>query len=166
MKNITLLFAFVLVLSFISPFRADAQWYKPYGVTNSNELTETQCREAMGKASDMVNGGGILTAIGGVGAVLGGFLISIPLTPTGNGTFQEELDASLRNLLRKIFGTVFLIGGGAIAAIGTPIWITGAVRKSGIKKVLARFPVKVSLSPGVIHDCNHYSLGLSMTIRF
>jgi hypothetical protein len=166
MKKVIVLLTLLQVFITINPFQVYAQWYKSYGVNNINELTEAQCKEAMEKAAITVKGGRILTVIGGADAILGGILFSIPSTSNGNMNFKEELNADLKNLFRDVFGAVFLITGGAIAASGIPIWITGAVRKSSIRKVLAKLPAKVSLSPQIIPEIHHYAVGLSVAIRF
>jgi hypothetical protein len=165
MKRFILLIILAPAFAILNPFQAYAQWYKKYGVANSNELTEAQCKEAMGNASEKVKVGVIIIVIGGAASGLGGILLSIPPTSHGNA-IGDDFKASLDDLFLDIFGALFLITGGVIAATGTPIWITGAVRKSKIREALGKFPAKVSLSPRIIQDFNHYSAGLSLAMRF
>ena len=100
-----------------------------------------------------------LTATGGLIALLGG-------TIHGSSTSHSGSGPDMNILANNIVKAFVVFGGGAIAAVGISAWIYGAVEKAHFKKMLAKFPAKVTLSPNIFRDLNHYSLGLSVALRF
>jgi len=156
MKKLYLLLAFTLLLTFIYPHQSNAQWYKKYGVTSVNELSEDQCRAAMGKATNITRTGKRFVLAGGIYAGVGGIAF-----------IAAKSSASLGGeLFFRLLGASGIFMGGGLAAIGIPIWIAGAGRKAKNEKLFAKFPAKGTLSPRIIQDFNHYSMGLSVAIRF
>jgi Flp pilus assembly protein TadB len=165
MKKSSLLIAFAISLAIIHPLATHAQWYKSYGVTNKNELTEDQCNEAMKKATTILNLGKATSIMGGVFALTGGLAFS-SFYIVGAAYPSINFGAAILILSIAILGKGAMFLGGGLAAIGVPIWVTGSVRKRNIKTVLSGFPAKLALVPVVNKDFNHYSPGLSVVITF
>jgi hypothetical protein len=163
--KVTLLFFFAIIVMAINPFHGNAQWYHSYGVNSINELSEAQCITAMGKTAKTNRLGKVLSIAGGLYTVGGiaTFYASQNLLST---TSSNDPGLGLMMVLVAITGKVLIYIGGSMAAVGIPIWISSASRKVQINKAIEKFPAKVALSPVIIRDFNHYSLGLTATLRF
>jgi hypothetical protein len=163
MKKSTFLFAIALCFSILNPFHTQAQWYKSYGVASIDELTEAQCKAAMGKAENTRSLGTGVSVVGGLCAAGGGITFILAKNYLASPSSQNIGDP-MGILLIAVTGQLLMYVGAGIAAIGMPIWIHGTIRKSQIKRVLNKFPAKVSLLPMVSKDFNWYYGGLKIAV--
>jgi hypothetical protein len=118
-----------------------------------NELTETQCQAAIKEASGSIGLGIGLTAAGGLIA----FLASKKEVASTTG---------LNNLGNRIGNELVLLGGIGLALVGVSTFIYSSVQQDHYRKLLAKFPAKVTWSPQLLHENNHYAMGLSVAFRF
>ncbi len=122
-------------------------------IYGQNELTEAQCQTAIKEASGSIALGIGLTAAGGLIA----FLASKKEVASTTG---------LNNLGNRIGNEMVLLGGVGLALVGVSTLIYSSIQKDHYRKMLAKFPAKVSWSPQLIHENNHYAMGLSVAFRF
>jgi len=125
MKKLTTVVGLFLLVTF-----ANAQWYQSYGVTNINELSVEQCQLALKKANSTATVG-VLMTLTGISASVAGYLIS---TKSIDDMDYEDLDMS-----GYTNGMGLMYAGAGIAAIGIPLWISGATRKSQIEVAMVKF---------------------------
>ena len=107
---------------------ANAQWYQSYGVTNINELTAEQCKVALKKANNTTTTGAIMT-LAGITASVAGYLII-------NNDIDDIVEGDISSYTN---GMGLMYAGAGIAAIGIPLWISGATRKSQIEVAMVKF---------------------------
>lgn len=145
----TLLF---LLLTFSILYSADAQWYeRTCGVNDLNSITLHEFECLWAKATITARTGKIITGIGTSFIVVGGIMVGGQYAFTGV--------------------TLAMIGIVIDVFIGAPVWITGAGRKSELRKnPLYEVPNSGSfnLSPTIIrnHFNNSYSVGFTASLKF
>ena len=151
MKKFLLLF--FVIFSGLS--YADAQWYyKSCGVADINNCTPSEFDCLWNNASKIAHGGAITTGIGTSLVAIGAIL-------TVASGFTEAAHATV---------TLSMVGL-IIDMIGVPVWITGANRKSSLRKsplYEALNSGSLNLSPTINRNqfTNTYSLGISASLSF
>ena len=155
-KALLLFFVLFSVLHYV-----DAQWhYESCGVIDINNSTLAEFECLWGIASKNVRVGSIATGIGAVG--FGSSILMVTLIMGGeidNGTFTTIL--------------TYAFIGAAITGLtlGPAFWITGASRKSRLRKnphyeALKSSSLNISPSINRIHFNNSYSLGITASLSF
>ncbi len=122
-------------------------------IYGQNELTEAQCQTEIKEASGSIALGIGLTAAGGIIALLA-------------GKKEVHSQTGLNNLGNRLGNEMVVLGGIGLALVGISTLFYSSIQKDHYRKLLAKFPAKVSWSPQLMHDCNHYSMGLSVALRF
>jgi uncharacterized protein (DUF39 family) len=120
--------------------------------TNFKELNQDQLNLALAQSLRTIKTGKTLTIIGGSVFIVG-YIISYSGI---NGALTDNSDNLDKNLSRTIGGALLATGGGIVAIIGIPIWITSANRKDKIEIELVKFNPKGSASIN----------GIGLKIRF
>jgi hypothetical protein len=145
-----------IIFLFIVSFSIDAQWYnRSCGVIDISNWTPDEFECMWKNASGHVVGGAITTGVG-VSCFIAGSIIWV-----NYGTFGDP-SPSL---------TISALGLFAIVPIGITIMITGAVRKSQLRKTPHSKGVNsqsLNIAPTINRNQfnNTYSLGLSASLRF
>ena len=145
----TLLF---FIVTFSVLYSADAQWYERLcAVTDLTSITTQEFECLWAKATITARTGKIITGIGTSFIVVGGIIVVSKSSFTGV--------------------TLAMIGIVIDVFIGAPVWITGAGRKSELRKN-PRYDTPNSgsfnLSPTIIknHFTNSYSVGFTASLKF
>jgi len=153
----------ILTLLFVMLIgNSNAQWYKEeYGVSDINDLTETQLRTAFVKAQKKRDTGLILTVFG-AGTVVGGIAL---LDGIECGQSGEEV------LGRLFFGLILDAGGVVMTSIGIPMLISYSKRLLQIKDATNYGRPKntyLSITPLIDYNkyTNTYSSGITFTLNF
>ncbi|WP_163710845.1 hypothetical protein [Mangrovibacterium lignilyticum] len=137
-----------------------AQWYKKYGVTEMNELTEVQLSHALHKAKRNTWIGAAITGIGTALIIEG--IIDVSKSNKDNNLFEEFANA--------IGGTTeIVLGVVPFLAVGVPLMVANANRKKNIELALVRLGTTACFgnNPSVKWGSNQSStLGLSLKINF
>ena len=141
-----------LIVTFSVLYSADAQWYeRSCGVTDLDSITTQEFECLWAKATITARMGKIITGIGTSFIVVGGIIVGGEYAFTGV--------------------TLGMIGIVIDVFIGAPVWITGASRKSRLRKnPLYDAPNSGSfnLSPTISknHFNNSYSVGFTASLKF
>ena len=146
------------IIYFIQKSRNDTiHWYnKSCGVADINNITTEEFDCLWDASSKTVRVGKITTGIG---------VASIGLTfLTGAKAFES---GGFWNIPAFVFFGTSIVG----IVIGPPIWITGAVRKSNLRKYphygnINSGSLKVSPDIGVNQFDNTFNYGLTLTLSF
>ena len=169
MKRALLLFSVILsimnsadaqLLSVLSS--ANANWsFRSCGVTDINNCTSEEFECLWEKATKNVRVGSIISGIGFVG--IGSTVL---LTTLSLGAEIDISDPFWAGLVYLSIGTAII---GSI--LGLPIWITGASRKSNLRKNPHYEALNISslnIYPSLYrnHFNNSYSLGVTATLSF
>ena len=145
-----------LLVTFSVFYSADAQWYnKACGVADINNCTPAEFQCLWDKASKIARVGAITTGVGTSLVAVGAIMIF------GSG-FGESGHAGV---------ALGMVGIVVDVIIGVPVWITGDVRKSQLRKNIhyeALNSRSFNLSPSInrIQFNNKYSVGLTASLRF
>ena len=156
MKKALLLIIFILTVL----YSVDAQWYyKHCGVIDINNSTSEEFDCLWNKASRNSIGGAITTGIGigaaGIGLIWGSYAL--------RESYWYEWAAFL---------PISIMTAGLITlSVGLPIWITGAARKSNLRKNphynnLSFGTLKVAPTIKKNHFNNSYAFGLTASLSF
>ena len=149
MRKAILSFIFLFIVS----FSIDAQWYnRSCGVIEISNWTPDEFECMWRNASTCVVGGVITTGIGITCVVLGSIIHM-------NNSFGDPAPPSV---ILCLF---------AVVPIGITIWITGAVRKSQLRKTPQSKGINsqsLNIAPTINrnHFNNTYSLGLTASLSF
>ena len=145
----TLLF-FIVTFSFLSS--AQAQWYeRSCGVTDLDNITTQEFECLWAKATITARTGKIITGIGTSFIVVGGIMVGGQYAFTG--------------VTLAMIGTVIDV------FIGAPVWITGAGRKSELRKTPYYETLNLqtlNISPIIYKNQfnSSYSIGITASLRF
>ena len=161
MKKTILLIIFMLF--FIKA--TDAQWYsRQCGVIDLNICTSDEFECLWKKASNTSKVGCITTIAGSSCLTVGMFIAFAEMTGKSKAIFTGE------DYKEKNFSPILVIGG-ILLYVGTPIWITGAIRKSKLRKTpnynnlnLGSLNVSPIISVNQFNDT--YYFGMSVSLNF
>ena len=149
---------FVFILSFLSIMDAQKySWhYKQCGVIDINNCTSEEFDCLWGEAKMIANVGMIITIVGTSSIVIGGYLF--------NGYWGGD-DQSI------VYYGMMVITGLIAIPVGITVWITGANRKSELRKTpnydtFMLGSLKVSPSIGVDQFNNTYNYGVTLSLTF
>ncbi len=140
----------------------NAQWYNSYGVTNINELTESQLDIAMIKAEKTIKTGKTMTILGGLVTVIGCVMY---LNNLGN-IITDRFENLSSNVNKSFTGAYIMYGGGIVFSIGVPVWISGGSRKSDIEIARAKYTSNLRVNPYLNTSSYDKSIGLRFTFSF
>ena len=129
MKKMMFAFAFVLFV-----FNANSQWYQKYGATNINELSKEQLNYSMQNAEKKIKTGKTLNFIG-----ISSILIGSILVVKGNNSDVDSWDEFGKSISKISYGSLFIVAGSGMMAVGIPFWLVGKDRKNSIEVALVRF---------------------------
>jgi hypothetical protein len=127
-----------MVLLLISmAISASAQWYyKMYGVTTMDSLTEAQLNLGLQKSLSTAKTGKIMTVVG-AGMIVGGYALAL-------SSFNADDWES--GVSQGLTGGMLFYGGVIVGGIGVGHWIVGSSRKKDIQIVLVKFEGSASIN--------------------
>ena len=143
---------FLFIVLFSVSYSADAQWYERFcGVTDLDSITTQEFECLWAKATITAQTGKIITGIGTSFIVVGGIIVGGEYAFTGV--------------------TLAMIGIVIDVFIGAPVWITGAGRKSELRKTPYYETLNLqtlNISPIIYKNQfnSSYSLGITASLRF
>jgi len=127
-----------MVLLLISmAISASAQWYyKMYGVTTMDSLTEAQLNLGLQKSLSTIKTGKIMTVVG-TAMTVGGYVLAL-------SSFNADDWES--GVSQGLTGGMLFYGGVIVGGIGVGHWIVGSSRKKDIQLVLVKFEGSASIN--------------------
>lgn len=155
----------ICALLFIVALNSHAQWfYKSYGVTNINDLSESQLKLALQDAEKKIKTGKTLTFIGIGSTILGSIIYADAMSSAG-----DSWDEFWNSMSKGGAGLLIASAGTASMAIGIPFWIVGVNRKNSIEVTLVNFNSSSYLrskQSAILGYNPQTSIGLSLKINF
>jgi len=116
---------------------ASAQWYyKMYGVTTMDSLTEAQLNLGLQKSLSTIKTGKIMTVVG-TAMTVGGYVLAL-------SSFNADDWES--GVSQGLTGGMLFYGGVIVGGIGVGHWIVGSSRKKDIQLVLVKFEGSASIN--------------------
>ena len=126
-----------LFIGIILALNINGQWYfNQYGVTDMNQLTESQLDLALTQSQKTIKTGKVLTFVGLGATIIGGVLYVKGIDDITSSTTYNQIDDGAD---KAIGGALLLYGGVCVASIGIPIWVVGDSRKNIVYIHLEKF---------------------------
>lgn len=163
MKKKKIMIVSLILAGCLLSYNVNAQWYKRYGVTDSNDLTENQWNTALEKAEMTINKGKNLTIAGGISIGIGSAIYGIGYASLKD---EEGFDVLGEYLLLVTVSGAFSYLGSLCLISGIPTWIIGGSRKSIIIKAKKKYASQLSFTPYLNTHPNRSSVGLRLTLFF
>ena len=125
MKRITM----VLLIAGMT-FSVSAQWYyRMYGVTTLDSLTEAQLNTGLQRSLEITKTGKVMTILG-AGLTVGGYALLV------RSFYADDWETGLG---QGLTGGLVFYGGLIVAGVGAGHWIAGSSRKREIQLILVKF---------------------------
>ena len=116
---------------------ASAQWYyKMYGVTTLDSLTEEQLNLGLQRSLSTTKTGKIMTVVG-TGLFVGGYAVAM------SSIAADEWESGVS---QAFTGLILMYGGVIAGGVGVAHWIVGASRKKDIQIALVKFKGSASIN--------------------
>jgi len=139
-------------------FNFQAQWYTKYCVNDMNDLTEFQLTKALQKANRNIWIGGAIAAVGTTMMVQS----IIELSSSNDDDLLDSFGSS-------IGGTIGIVVSLIPLAVGIPLLVANANRKTSIKMALTKFNTTSDIGNRQSSNWGYQptaAVGLSLTISF